>query len=264
MALEPRLVLGAVDPPSPELVWMTRAFWICLVLTLPVAVLGMAEMLPGHWLHGLGRTRTWIEFALATPVVLWGGRPFFARAVAYLSAGFTSMNQTLIVVPTYNERENLPRMAQRLLALPVGVDLLVVDDQRGTPTSAPALASQILALAATEAFGGFDRYRDHIAKQLQIELSGRLRGDTGRIKASLTNDPQLRVALGCTKFDPARLGPCPLPAEPTSWRVMDWQVIDELTTRRQSAHLHEPAVSHLNRVHTRMTVPTVLRPVALP
>ena len=38
------------------------------------------------------------------------------------------MNQTLIIVPTYNERENLPRMAERLLKLPVAVDLLVVDD----------------------------------------------------------------------------------------------------------------------------------------
>ena len=38
------------------------------------------------------------------------------------------MNQTLIIVPTYNERENLPRIAERLLKLPVAVDLLVVDD----------------------------------------------------------------------------------------------------------------------------------------
>jgi dolichol-phosphate mannosyltransferase len=38
------------------------------------------------------------------------------------------MNQTIIIVPTYNERENLPRMAAKLLSLPVGVDLLVVDD----------------------------------------------------------------------------------------------------------------------------------------
>ena len=95
MALEPQLVLGAEERPSPELVWMTRAFWICLVLTLPVAVLGMAEMLPGHWLHGLGRTRTWIEFALATPVVLWGGRPFFARAVA--SVRYRSPNMFTLI-----------------------------------------------------------------------------------------------------------------------------------------------------------------------
>lgn len=53
------------------------------------------------------------------------------------------MNQTLIVVPTYNERENLPRMAQRLLALPVGVDLLVVDDN--SPDGTGKLADELAA-----------------------------------------------------------------------------------------------------------------------
>ena len=54
------------------------------------------------------------------------------------------MNQALIVMPTYNERENLPRMAQRLLALPVKVDLLVVDDNSpdGTGKLADELAAQ--------------------------------------------------------------------------------------------------------------------------
>jgi len=54
------------------------------------------------------------------------------------------MHQTLIIVPTYNERENLPRMAQRLLALPVGVDVLVVDDNSpdGTGKLADELAAQ--------------------------------------------------------------------------------------------------------------------------
>ena len=53
------------------------------------------------------------------------------------------MNQTLIVVPTYNERENLPRMTQRLLALPVAVDLLVVDD--GSPDGTGQLADELAA-----------------------------------------------------------------------------------------------------------------------
>ena len=54
------------------------------------------------------------------------------------------MSQTLIIVPTYNERENLPRMAQRLLNLPVKVDLLVVDDNSpdGTGQIANELAAQ--------------------------------------------------------------------------------------------------------------------------
>jgi len=67
----------------------------------------------------------------------------FPRRGAYLSAGCASMNQTLIVVPTYNERENLPRMAQRLLALPVAVDLLVVDDN--SPDGTGKLADELAA-----------------------------------------------------------------------------------------------------------------------
>lgn len=53
------------------------------------------------------------------------------------------MNPTLVIVPTYNERENLPRMAERLLQLPVPVDLLVVDDNSpdGTGKIADALAA---------------------------------------------------------------------------------------------------------------------------
>ena len=70
---------------------------------------------------------------------------------------------------------------------------------------------------------------------------------------------ELRVALGCTKFDPSRLGPCPLPDTVWHWRKMDWQIIDALTDRSQCAHLHEPAVTHLNRAHSRMTSPTLLR-----
>jgi dolichol-phosphate mannosyltransferase len=54
------------------------------------------------------------------------------------------MNQTIIIVPTYNEQENLPRMAAKLLSLPVGVDLLVVDDNSpdGTGRIADELAAQ--------------------------------------------------------------------------------------------------------------------------
>jgi dolichol-phosphate mannosyltransferase len=67
----------------------------------------------------------------------------FLPKVAYLSAGFNCMNKTLVVVPTYNERENLVPLAQRLLALPVPVDLLVVDD--GSPDGTGKLADELAA-----------------------------------------------------------------------------------------------------------------------
>jgi dolichol-phosphate mannosyltransferase len=63
--------------------------------------------------------------------------------VAYLSSGFNYMNKTLVVVPTYNERENLLPLAERLLALPVPVDLLVVDDN--SPDGTGKLADDMAA-----------------------------------------------------------------------------------------------------------------------
>jgi len=53
------------------------------------------------------------------------------------------MNQTLVIVPTYNERENLPRIAQKLLSLPVGVDMLVVDDN--SPDGTGKIADELAA-----------------------------------------------------------------------------------------------------------------------
>jgi Cu+-exporting ATPase len=79
MALEPEIATAETGP-NPELVDMTRRFWIGLVLSLPVLALEMGGHLTNlHML--LGKTLSnWIQFALATPVVLWAGWPFFVRA----------------------------------------------------------------------------------------------------------------------------------------------------------------------------------------
>ena len=83
MALEPR-TLSAVEGPDPELVDMTRRFWIGLVLTLPLLAFVMGDMLPGQPLRHLipPRLSAWLQFVLATPVVLWAGWPFFERGWA--------------------------------------------------------------------------------------------------------------------------------------------------------------------------------------
>ena len=85
MALEPRIVTGE-EETSPELVEMTRRFWISVVLTAPILFLAMSEMIPGQPVQRVlsGRLLTWIQFGLATPVVLWGGWPFFQRGWASL------------------------------------------------------------------------------------------------------------------------------------------------------------------------------------
>jgi Cu+-exporting ATPase len=78
MALEPEVAVADAGP-SHELVDMTRRFWIGLVLTLPVFVLEMGAHLVGAhgWVDPI--LSNWIQFALATPVVLWAGWPFFVR-----------------------------------------------------------------------------------------------------------------------------------------------------------------------------------------
>lgn len=81
MALEPRTVTFEED--NEELTDMSRRFWISSVLATPVFILAMiADLVPGWLPQGLSmQTVQWIEFSLATPVVLWGGWPFYVRAV---------------------------------------------------------------------------------------------------------------------------------------------------------------------------------------
>jgi len=78
MALEP--VVAGEGQPNPELVEMTRRFWIGTALTVPVLGLAMIEHVPGLHVRGLERgTTDWIQFLLSVPVVLWAGWPFFLR-----------------------------------------------------------------------------------------------------------------------------------------------------------------------------------------
>ena len=81
MALEPETVT-ADSGPNPELADMTRRFWVAVVLSLPVLALEMGNHLFN--LHALlpGQSSNWLQFALATPVVLWAGWPFFERGWA--------------------------------------------------------------------------------------------------------------------------------------------------------------------------------------
>jgi Cu+-exporting ATPase len=98
MALEPELVTAETGP-NPELVDMTRRFWIGLALTLPVFLLEMGGHLTNlHMLLG-SQLSNWIQLALATPVVLWAGWPFFERGWASLRTRNLNMF-TLIAMGT--------------------------------------------------------------------------------------------------------------------------------------------------------------------
>jgi Cu+-exporting ATPase len=100
MELEPRVIALAEEEANPELASMTRRFWIGTALSLPLLVLAMWEMFTGHKLTWISwQAAAWLQFALATPVVVWGGWPFFVRG--WQSIVHRSLNMfTLIALGT--------------------------------------------------------------------------------------------------------------------------------------------------------------------
>jgi Cu+-exporting ATPase len=84
MALEPRTITLATGERNPELDDMTRRFLVSAAITSPILAFMVSEVLPGHPLQRLlpHGWMNWILLALATPVVMWGGWPFFARGWA--------------------------------------------------------------------------------------------------------------------------------------------------------------------------------------
>ena len=100
MALEPRTA-SVQEEENPELEYMQRRFWAGVALTIPVLISSMGMYIPGHPLDQLAapRTWTWFELILSTPVVLWGGWPFFVRG--WQSIVNRSLNMfTLIAIGT--------------------------------------------------------------------------------------------------------------------------------------------------------------------
>ena len=90
MALEP-VDVTADSGPNPELADMSRRFWIGLALAAPVFVLEMGSHIPGLALPIDHRLSSWIQFALASPVVLWAGFPFYQRGWASIRSRHLNM-----------------------------------------------------------------------------------------------------------------------------------------------------------------------------
>ena len=156
MALEPATVSGD-DGPNEELVDMTRRFWVGLVLTLPVFALEMGGHLTGLTERIGQQNSNWIQFALATPVVLWAGWPFFVRG--YQSVALRSLNMfTLIAIGT--------GVAWAYSVVATLAPSLFPDALRGHGGAVPAyfeaaavitvlvLLGQVLELRARESTGG--------------------------------------------------------------------------------------------------------------
>ena len=98
MALEPEIATNEIGP-SPELADMRRRFWISLVLAMPVLILEMGGHLVDLHMLLTPQMSNWLQLVLATPVVLWGGWPFFERAWRSIIARHLNMF-TLIAMGT--------------------------------------------------------------------------------------------------------------------------------------------------------------------
>jgi Cu+-exporting ATPase len=100
MALEPRTV-ALEEKANPELIDMTRRFWVSSALAIPVLLLAMSGMIPGDPFRRLlgERAVVWIQFVLSSPAVVWGGWPFFKRGWASIVNRSPNMF-TLIAIGT--------------------------------------------------------------------------------------------------------------------------------------------------------------------
>jgi P-type Cu+ transporter len=98
MALEPRTV-ALEDAANPELADMTRRFWVSTALALPLLLIAMGEMVPSLGPVFQASWMPWLQLALATPVVLWGGWPFFVRGWRSIATWRLNMF-TLIAIGT--------------------------------------------------------------------------------------------------------------------------------------------------------------------
>ncbi|MEE9573026.1 MAG: heavy metal translocating P-type ATPase [Candidatus Neomarinimicrobiota bacterium] len=97
MALEPKTVTAETDS-NPELIDMSRRFWVSMILSIPLLIITMVGMFTNKEIV-TGKWQPWIEFILATPVVLWCGAPFFIRG--WKSVINRSLNMfTLIAIGT--------------------------------------------------------------------------------------------------------------------------------------------------------------------
>jgi len=114
MALEPRVV-RAIEPENPELVDMQRRFVVSTILAVPLLLLAMSDVVVGdlflRWVSP--RALQWVELALATPVVLWGGWPFFQRMARSIVARAPNMF-TLIGLGTVGGKTPGARTATKL------------------------------------------------------------------------------------------------------------------------------------------------------
>jgi len=157
MALQPRMPTAAADD-DPELRDMTLRFWLSVVLTIPLLIIGMSDLVPAMPLQRAFGPRpiAWLELILATPVVLWGAAPFFIR-------GWRSLTNRSLNMFT-------------LIAMGVGVAYIV--------SVLATLAPQIFPRSASDPMGGAPIYFESAAVITTLVLLGQMLEVRARLRTA--------------------------------------------------------------------------------
>ena len=176
MALEPKTVT-LEEGENPELADMTRRFWVAVALTVPLLVVAMGDMLPGRPIErSLGSTlASWLQLALATPVVLWAGWPFFVR-------GWQSIEH---------------RSPNMFTLIALGVSMAFVESVLAT------LAPQVFPLAFREHGGRVAAYYEAAAVIVTLVLLGQVL----ELRARSRTNSAIRALLGLTPKTARRIRP---------------------------------------------------------
>jgi Cu+-exporting ATPase len=199
MALEPLHAAEVEQGPSAELVDMTRRFWISTALSVPVVALEMGGHLTNlHMILG-STASNWLQLALATPVVLWGGWPFFVRA--WHSVVNRSLNMfTLIAMGTgiawvYSVVATLaPNLFPAVFR--DGEGAVAVYFEAAAVITALVLLGQVLELRARENTGGAIRALLNLAPKIARRLKTEGFGEEDVPLDQVVKGDRLRVRPG--------------------------------------------------------------------
>ncbi|MBX9772631.1 MAG: HAD-IC family P-type ATPase, partial [Candidatus Obscuribacterales bacterium] len=218
-----------LDAEKLELEHMKRRFWVCLILTVPVASIAMAEMLHLPALHNLlsGATAGYIEFVLSTPVVLWGGWTFFKRGWQSFVSGrlnmFTLISMGVTVAYGYSL---IALFAPGLFPPSMKTDggLVHLYFEAASVIVTLVLLGQILELQALNRTGDaikslmalvptMARLIDSQGYEINIELSKVKVGDLLRVRPGEKVPLDGVVIAGASTIDESMITGEPIPAE---------------------------------------------------